>query len=547
MIQKISRLAFADKLKYAALAVILIVGAWRRFNLPLIPIIDYDFLGYLNPVTDYFKSGHFTHGYARSFPYPLFVLVLTFLAHSIKAVTVVQHIFGLITGVLIFCIWEEPVFKNYQRKLIVYMATLLQLISTAYFLWCTGIILYEHTIRPESMAIYFIIVLLYLLIRDVGDGKRSVKMYGGLFFLTLFLFLFSPRWGLALPVSVLYIFGGIFKLTSNIRQRILLGTLPAILFAVLFVAPERYLVKHYDNSSDQFVPRQFFYSHLNIAKEVVAEDIARGKTVIGLTADTLRQLNELLQLPKTNDYHFRHLGFSPDEVFYGSVSHGVDLFFMNRQLSGRVADGVAEEAAFINHYNFTLVTSGFKMYVLRVITELGLYYYSNPGIERVYFFEWPDFPHVFDSTAVLANREIHNAGDIFDAYKADANRYAHYVIYSPVSFLRALYFLLQFSFLPVLLVFWFASALKKSAVGDMEAGDALLFNKLGAVCRLLFFIHFAMVFTVATLHTFGIIRYSQSIFPVAMLLQMASSIYILVFISYLLKPGNKHLKPADRS
>ena len=80
----------------------------------------------------------------------------------------------------------------------------------------------------------------------------------------------------------------------------------------------------------------------------------------------------------------------------------------------------------------------------------------------------------------------------------------------------------------------------------MEVGEASLFNKLGAVCRLLFFIHFAMVFTVATLHTFGIIRYSQSIFPVAMLLQLACSIYILVFVSNLLKSGNKHLKPASR-
>ena len=114
----------------------------------------------------------------------------------------------------------------------------------------------------------------------------------------------------------------------------------------------------------------------------------------------------------------------------------------------------------------------------------------------------------------------------FDRYQTGVMNLTGYDLNVDLSFIRLLYHLLQFTFLPVVLSFLVGYSLRKFFIAGVPLPELRNFNLLGYACLILLAIHFGLVLTVATVHTFGIERYGESIFAIAMLLQLGCLFYL---------------------
>lgn len=99
---QISSLAYC-----VALAALFICGAWLRMQAPLDPIADPDVWGYLSPALRKLIGAEFGHTDGRNFLYPGFVFLLLRAFGDFRAITVAQHILGLLAGVVLLLSWRR--------------------------------------------------------------------------------------------------------------------------------------------------------------------------------------------------------------------------------------------------------------------------------------------------------------------------------------------------------------------------------------------------------------------------------------------------------
>src|SRR3954463_14177828 len=90
-------------------------GAWLRFRLPQVPLFDYDVLGYLSPAVDKLSGRGFTH-VLRNYLYPGFLYAVMRTFADFRAISVVQHLLGLLAGGILFLSWRRlPRFIDRSR------------------------------------------------------------------------------------------------------------------------------------------------------------------------------------------------------------------------------------------------------------------------------------------------------------------------------------------------------------------------------------------------------------------------------------------------
>src|SRR6476659_3266671 len=89
------------------LAFIFIWATWQRFTLPLTPIADPDFWGYLSPALRKLTGSEFGHTHGRNFLYPGFLYLLLRVSGDFRAITITQHLLGLVTGGIFLLSWRR--------------------------------------------------------------------------------------------------------------------------------------------------------------------------------------------------------------------------------------------------------------------------------------------------------------------------------------------------------------------------------------------------------------------------------------------------------
>jgi len=92
-------------IQWLLLGVVLGYGAWLRFRLPQVPLFDYDVLGYLMPGIDKLLGRGFTH-VLRNYFYPGFLYAVLRSFADFRAISVVQHLLGLLAGIMLFLSWR---------------------------------------------------------------------------------------------------------------------------------------------------------------------------------------------------------------------------------------------------------------------------------------------------------------------------------------------------------------------------------------------------------------------------------------------------------
>src|SRR5687768_12909235 len=80
--------------QWIILGAVLGYAAWLRFQLPQVPLFDYDVLGYLLPAVDNLLGRGFPH-VLRNYFYPGFLYAVLKLFADFRAISVVQHLLGL--------------------------------------------------------------------------------------------------------------------------------------------------------------------------------------------------------------------------------------------------------------------------------------------------------------------------------------------------------------------------------------------------------------------------------------------------------------------
>jgi hypothetical protein len=82
-------------------------AAWQRFALPLDPIADPDTWGYLAPALRKLVGRRVGHTDGRNFVYPAFIFSILRLFGDFRAIVIVQHLLGLVAGVLFLITWRR--------------------------------------------------------------------------------------------------------------------------------------------------------------------------------------------------------------------------------------------------------------------------------------------------------------------------------------------------------------------------------------------------------------------------------------------------------
>src|SRR2546423_14322907 len=224
---------------WLVLGVLFTWAASRRFSLPLEPLADGDTWGYVSPALHQLLDNHFAHC-GRNYLYPTLLFLLLRFFGDVRAITIAQHLLGLIAGGLLLLTWQRTRAFVAASHRPVHAA--LGLILAAVFLFAGEPIRAEMGIRPESVCTFVLCLNLYFAIEFsarvfLAGPKRPVLARGILTGVSaVILASLKPSFLFVALFSLLPI--GIFLLRQNpFRQKLGLA-LGLVVSAVVFLFPK---------------------------------------------------------------------------------------------------------------------------------------------------------------------------------------------------------------------------------------------------------------------------------------------------------------------
>jgi hypothetical protein len=331
-------------------AVLLALAAWRRFSLPLDPLTDADTWGYLSPALHQLLDNHFAHC-GRNYLYPGFLFLLLRFFGDLRAITIAQHLLGLIAGGLLLLTWQRT--RAFVADSCRFIHTALGLILIAVFLFAGEPIRAEMGIRPEGVAAFFLCLNLYCTIEFsvrafLAGPKHSVLAFGILTGVSaVVLACLKPSFLFVAALSLLPI--GIFLIRQNPpRQKIDL-VLGLVISAVGLLLPERFLSRD-DDLAILFLPTTLFVVHADLIRDQMDDD-AQLNANLPYSREWVQRMHEQLatEIAKAatkEPWRFPRLGFSPDYLMYEK-------------------DSIAEQLMREFNYDLPTLTSFYRFYYWR--------------------------------------------------------------------------------------------------------------------------------------------------------------------------------------
>lgn len=305
---------------------IVAVAAWHRFSLPWQPLADRDIWGYLSPALEKLVGHDFVQSEGRAFVYPGFVYLLLSAFHSLRAVTVVQHVLGLGTGLLLLSNWRLA-WRFFPRPLLSpILHDMLGLILLAVFLLSPQSMLAEHHLRPEGISPFFTMLgfgctLRFLLAKYVeSNPRRALKFGAASLAVAFFLPLLKPSYSLTSILTTLPVWWHLFDRREKWTARLAMIGVPVVSAALLLWIPE-----HRYSSADPrtitFLPSSLFTIHAPQIREQMASDLQSNDAAVPYSHEQLQTMLKLLddeiETSKPTVRHgFAPLGFNPDYLLY---------------------------------------------------------------------------------------------------------------------------------------------------------------------------------------------------------------------------------------
>ena len=377
---------------YAALFLaILGFAAKIRFEIPQTPLFDGDSWGYLRPGFYKLTGGNYAHAFGRNFLYPAFVFVILCVAGDYEALTVVQHVLGLLTGVVLVLAWnvlcELLIVRSARARM---AARFLGLLLAADYLFTRWPILFEHTLRPEAvfpLAAAASLLLNFLALRAGYVARRpTVERWclGLNFVVVCAAQALKPSFGFAfaaanLPLAV-WLCRRAVPWQTKARTT---GAAVAVAFLALWL-PEHLLARS-DTKTLSFLPTMLFSVHARYIHEQIVDDLRRGDTA-PYPAAWLATFNQALERSLDG-------AAQPGQLALGSLGFNAD-YLLTRDPVFQEAFGKRQDrevAAFCTHYYWKTWRHHPGEMLGKIVRELA----------QVYRFRWD----------LLRHRNLLNAAD----------------------------------------------------------------------------------------------------------------------------------------
>jgi len=359
---------------WSAVTVIFAWAAWLRFRLPLDPIADHGTWGYLSPALRKLTGAEFGHTYGRNFIYPGFLYLLLRAFGDFRAITVIQHVLGLLAGAILLVTWRRlrAFVANPRISPVAYHA--LGLLAAAIFLLATDPVRFEMGLRPEGISAFLISFNMYVAIQFtacffVEDRRVASIAYGiATVFSSIVLASAKPSFWLASIVMVLPVAMFFFQ-RGLMWQKVALGGGAAV-SAALLLFPEHFLARN-DEQSQTLLPSVLFAIHADLIRDQMADDLKHhakipyprewlGRVYAALSAEITKSI-------AAGPVRLTTLGFDPDYLMYNRSS-------IAGQLRKEFSSHVSALCAFYWFYYWRIWHQRPLLVVKKIARQMAIFY-----------------------------------------------------------------------------------------------------------------------------------------------------------------------------
>ena len=357
---------------WSAIAVIFAWAAWLRFRLPLDPIAVPD---YVLPALRKLIGAEFGDVHlGRTIIYPGFVYLLVRAFRDLRAITVTQHLLGLLAGGVLLLIWRRIRDFIPGARLLPLIHCCLGLFAVAVYLFSREPLCFEMSIRPEGICGFLIAINLYFLIQFTAccflEARRTATVIYGIavVFSSILLASVKPSFWLTAIVALLPI--GIFFFRQGWSSQKIALAGGAAVSAALLLLPERILIRK-DRARECFLPTELFVIHANLIRDQMADDLEGGakgpyprewleRVQAALSAEIAKSIAE-------GPVNFPTLGFDPDYLMFNHASIG-------SQLRKEFANNPSALCAFYWFYYWRIWRQRPLSVVRKIARELAIFY-----------------------------------------------------------------------------------------------------------------------------------------------------------------------------
>ena len=350
---------------------------WQRFSLPLDPIVDPDFWGYLSPALRKLTGSEFGHTQGRNFLYPGFLYLLLRASGDFRVITIVQHLLGLAAGGVFLLTWRRLRVFVPESLVSLRLHDGLGLVGAAIYLLAAETTRIETQLRPEAVCGFLLSLNLYFTLQFIyysfiSERRTAALVYGSASVLSL-LFLASARpsfWFTAIVVMVPL--AAFFVRRNWWLQKIGLAV-ATVLSWMLVLWPEQVLSRN-DEVSQTFLPTMLFVIHADLIRDQMAADLKENAS-LPFARDWLQgvytALNaEIVKSEIKYPGHYPSLKFDPEYLWFepGSIS---------TQLHGEFGHNVSALCAFYRFYYWRTWRYQPLRQLQKVTSQFSIYYFPK--------------------------------------------------------------------------------------------------------------------------------------------------------------------------
>ena len=495
---------------YWILALLVIAaGVCPRFGMPQWPLMDKDSVSYLAPAISKYAGGAFEGMQSRSFPYPAMIYAALAAFNSFKAVAVLQHLSGILAGILMILAWNQARFLIRLPVLPELAYRLIGLLPALIFLISSKNMLYEHFLRPEAVMPFFVMGAVFLTVQFIRaalaeDRTRAAFIYGtALIFDSALMYFIKPSWGFnvllcSLPVAVSF-----FAKKEPFGWKALRMAVPVILVLGLLVWPDRVLKKR-DPMGNLFLPETLFVIHANIILNQLDADLNHNDTAY--STELLRSVEQTLREeihPEKAARKMATMDFDPDYLHFRSP-----LF---QKMRDELGDNERLASFCFYYYKRAFFKRPMEM-GQKIRKSMSVFYRAECPVYEAEKKGISLAKAYADTVKLISIRSTANQSPARSLYLEACKNLGHAKHVIRPSWLGpGVYKALRFSFLPSLIAAMIL-CLGIFFSGSLRPGLWLF----GAFVLLMFSYNFGNCLTVSIAHTLGIRRYvhSQQVFVV---------------------------------
>ena len=349
-------------------------AAWQRFSLPLDPIADPDTWGYLSPALRKLIGAEFGHTHGRNFIYPGFIYLVLRIFGDLRAITIIQHLLGLVAGGMLLLIWKRACVFVTDPQIGQAAHHTLGLLAAATFLLASEPIHFETQLRPEGVCAFLFSINLYFVIQFVAccfveNRRAAAAVYGiAAVFTSILLASVKPSFTLAAIMAVVPIGIALFR-GDWLWQKIVLagGTIAS---AALLLLPEHFLARN-DKASQTFLPATLFTIHADLIRDQMADDLEHNAKV-PYPREWLERVHAALNAEIANSVGdgsrvYSTLGFDPDYLKYNQTS-------IAAQLNKEFGKDVSGLCAFYRFYYWRIWRERPLLVVKKIARQMAIFY-----------------------------------------------------------------------------------------------------------------------------------------------------------------------------